>query len=300
MSAPDHTKKPPLKKELSQNSAKARPGLYLVASPIGNLRDISLRALDMLEGCDALICEDSRVSGGLLSAYGLKKELLIYNDHATDRQREAILQRLGQGQVLAMVSDAGTPLVSDPGYKLVRAALAEGLYVSALPGACAPVLALQLSGLPSDSFSFIGFLPHKTKARQDVLARWKNVPGTILAFETGPRLAESLADMRDVLGPRPAAVLREMTKLYEEGVRGDLGTLAAHYAEHGAPKGEIVVAIGGAPEMETSLGEVEPALKSALRLLGTKQASQLIAEIFGLPAKEVYSFALEIAQSGRS
>lgn len=295
----DHTKKLPAKKELSQNSARPRAGLYLVATPIGNLRDISLRALDVLTACDALICEDSRVSGGLLSAYGLKKDLLVYNDHATDRQREVIVQRLLKGDVLALVSDAGTPLVSDPGYKLVREALAADIHVSVLPGASAPVAALQLSGLPSDSFSFIGFLPPKTRARQAFLQRWRHVPGTLLAFETGPRLAESLADMCAVLGARPAAVVREITKLYEESVRGDLASLAERYKAEGPPKGEIVVAIGGAAEVSSSLAETEPALRRALEVLGTKQASQLIADIFGVPGKDVYNLALTLSKSGR-
>ncbi|MCD8562523.1 MAG: 16S rRNA (cytidine(1402)-2'-O)-methyltransferase, partial [Alphaproteobacteria bacterium] len=147
----------------------------------------------------------------------------------------------------------------------------------------------------SDAFSFIGFLPSKTKARREVLEHWRHVPGTLLAFETGPRLAESLADMRDVLGARPAAVVREITKLYEESVRGDLAFLAGHYKDSGPPKGEIVVAIGGAPEENTDLGAIEPALRSALKVLGTKQASQLIAEIYGRPGKEIYNHALALA-----
>lgn len=296
MTGPDHTKKAPPKKELSQKSRKTKAGLYLVATPIGNLRDITLRAMDMLESCDALICEDSRVSGGLLAAYGIRKELIVYNDHASDRQREAVLERLRGGATLALVSDAGTPLVSDPGYKLVRAALAEDIYVSALPGPSAPVLALQLSGLPSDSFSFAGFLPAKTKARCEALETWAYAPGTLLFFETAPRLIESLSDMLSVLGDRPAAVLRELTKLYEEGVRGTLSALLAHYKEKGAPKGEIVVAVGGAAAPEAAGdADITRALKSALSVLGTKEASRLIAEIFDRPAKEVYNLALTLS-----
>lgn len=290
MNTSDHTKKP-----LSRTSEKYKSGLYLVATPIGNLRDITLRALDLLESCDAVLCEDTRVSGGLLSAFGLKKEMVIYNDHASDRQRDMILQRLSQGQVLALISDAGTPLVSDPGYKLVRAALEKDIYVTALPGPSAPLMALQLSALPSDSFTFIGFLPAKTGARKATLERWSDVPGTLLAFETAPRLIESLRDMHTVLGDRPACVMREMTKMYEEGMRGNLGELVAHYEKKGAPKGEIVVVIGGAAQESKGHGDIVPALRKALELLGTKQASQLIAEIYDRPKKEVYALALELS-----
>ncbi|MCD8571671.1 MAG: 16S rRNA (cytidine(1402)-2'-O)-methyltransferase [Alphaproteobacteria bacterium] len=287
-------------KDLSQKPMKQtiKPGLYLVATPVGNLRDITLRALDMLEACDALICEDSRVSGGLLSAYGLKKELIVYNDHASDKQRDMILSRLKTGQTLAMVSDAGTPLVSDPGYKLVRMALADDIYVSALPGASAPLLALQLSGLPSDSFSFAGFLPVKTKARQETLERWSGVPGTLLMFETAPRLIESLKDMKAVLGDRPACVARELTKLYEESRRGLLSQLISHYEEKGPPKGEIVVAVGAVEGGIQGMEDIIPALRRALDVLGTRQASRLIADIYDRPGKEVYNLALSL--SGKS
>lgn len=295
MNVSNHTKKASAKKELSHTGAELKPGLYLVATPIGNLRDITLRALDVLEGCDALVCEDTRVSGKLLSAYGLKKEMIVYNDHTSDSQREFVLKRLRDGAVLAMASDAGTPLVSDPGYKLVRAAQTENIYVTALPGASAPVLALQLSGLPCDSFSFAGFLPAKTKARKDELAQWANVPGTLLFFETAPRLLESLADMQEVLGNRPACVMREMTKMFEEGKRDSLAGLIAHYQQSGPPKGEIVVVVGAADEAPKTQGDIIPALRAALKILGTKEASRLMAEIYDRPAKEVYELALSLA-----
>lgn len=298
MNSLHHTKKAPVKKELSHRASELKPGLYLVATPIGNLRDITLRALDVLEACDALVCEDTRVSGKLLSAYGLKKEMIVYNDHASDFQREAVLKRLREGAVLAMASDAGTPLVSDPGYKLVRAAQAEDVYVTALPGASAPVLALQLSGLPCDSFSFAGFLPAKTKARKDELAKWTDSPSTLLFFETAPRLLESLSDMQEVLGDRPACVMREMTKMFEEGRRDSLSALLEHYKQSGPPKGEIVVVVGAAEQGPQAQGDIAPALRAALKMLGTKEASRLMAEIFDRPAKEVYELALSLANKG--
>lgn len=271
-------------------------GLYLVATPIGNLRDISIRALDMLAAADIIACEDTRVTRKLLSHYGLKKDLLSYNDHASDAQREKILAMIADGKAVVLVSDAGTPLVSDPGYKLARDALGRGLNVSVVPGANAPLSALQLSGLPSDKFSFIGFLPSKNGAREAVLKEWASVPASLIAFETGPRLLASLRSIQNIHGgERDVAVVREITKLYEESRRGSAAELIAHYEEQGAPKGEIVVVIG-AGSQEISEAEIDELLKEALSDMGTKDAAGFVAEQTGLSKKDLYARALKVSK----
>ncbi len=272
------------------------PGLYLVATPIGNLGDITLRALDVLAVCDRVICEDTRVSGKLLEHFGIKKPLLPYNDHNADRQRGPILQMLRDGQRVAFISDAGTPLVSDPGYKLVRECIAEGIMVTALPGANAPLTALQLSGLPSDAFSFIGFLPPKSAARKKYLVEWRNAPGTLIAFETAPRLHDALTDIHEVLGEREVAVARELTKLHEEIVRGNVSELAERY-EGSEPKGEIVLVIGRGAAAAMNDDEIAAALKKALQSMSTKEAAAYVAEISGRPRKEIYNLALSLREA---
>lgn len=267
------------------------PGLYLVATPIGNLGDMTLRALDVLAGCDRVICEDTRVSGKLLEYFGIKKPLLPYNDHNAGRQRGGILQMLRDGQRVAFISDAGTPLVSDPGYKLVRECISEGIMVTALPGANAPLTALQLSGLPSDAFSFIGFLPPKSAARKKYLSEWKNAPGTLIAFETAPRLHDALKDIHEALGAREVAVARELTKLHEEILRGPVSELIENFKE---PKGEIVLVIGRGEAAAMDDKEIEAALKKALQSMSTKEAAAYVAEISGRPRKEIYSIALSL------
>jgi 16S rRNA (cytidine1402-2'-O)-methyltransferase len=270
------------------------PGLYLVATPIGNLRDITLRALDAFNAADMVVCEDTRVTAKLMNAYGLKKKLAVYNDHSDERQRAGLLQALAEGKRIALVSDAGTPLVSDPGYKLVRDALEQGHNVTALPGANAPLTALQLSGLPSDAFSFIGFLPPKTEARKKKLREWVAVPGTLIAFETGPRLTASLEAMLEVMGDRPAAVVRELTKLYEESRRGLLSELIAIYQENGPPKGEIVVVIGhGGNVMEQQ--DVDLMLEQAMADMSLRDAVNHVTKATGRAKKDVYARALEMA-----
>jgi 16S rRNA (cytidine1402-2'-O)-methyltransferase len=270
------------------------PGLYLVATPIGNLRDITLRALDVLAAADFIVCEDTRVTGKLLNAYEIKKKMLPYNDHNAPKQRGPVVEALAAGGRVAMVSDAGTPLVSDPGFKLVRDCLDLGIPVTALPGANAPLTALQLSGLPSDKFSFLGFLPPKSAARKKLLGGWKNSPAPLIVFETGPRLADSLADMKEALGDRPAAVVRELTKLFEESRRGLLSELLAAYEEEGPPKGEIVVVIGGAPEEESTAEDVEALLQKAMETMSVKDAAAFVAAQTGRPKKEVYEAALRL------
>jgi len=219
------------------------PGLYLVATPIGNLADITVRALAVLRGVDRIYCEDTRVTGKLLVKYRISTPLGVYHDHNAEAVRPAILAALHHGGRVALVSDAGTPLVSDPGYKLVRAAVAEHLPVTAVPGPSAAVTALILSGLPTDAFLFAGFLPPRQAARRRALERWAMVEASLIFFESTPRLVGSLADMASILGDRPAAVARELTKFHEEIRRGGLAELADHYSGAGPPRGEAVIVV---------------------------------------------------------
>lgn len=275
-------------------AAKLPAGLYLVATPIGNLRDITLRALDVLAGVDAIICEDTRVTGKLLSAYDIKKKMMVFNDHSESRERGPVIEALSSGGALALVSDAGTPLVSDPGYKLVRDCLDLGIAVTAVPGANAALSGLQLSGLPPDKFSFLGFLAPKSAARKKQMQPWRHSPAPLIFYETGPRLAESLSDMADVLGDRDAAVVREITKMFEESRRGTLAQLAAHYEEAGAPKGEIVVVVDGAKEDQAGEEDIEDMLKKALADMSVKDAAAFVAQQTGQPKKAIYEKALSL------
>lgn len=272
-----------------------KPGFYLVATPIGNLRDITFRALDVLSSVDLIVCEDTRVTGKLMKAYGFKKKMQVYNDHSTDQQREHLIKFVQEGQSIAVLSDAGTPLVSDPGYKLVRGAVETGLYVTSIPGPNAALPALQLSGLPTDQFSFLGFLPPKTTARQTALKKWEAVSGSLIIYETGPRLLDSLQDMRKALGNRQAAVTRELTKMYEEVQRGKLSDLIVHYTKYGAPKGEIVVVLGQAVAEIVSTESIEKQIKSALEKMSVRDAAEMVAQATGKPKKTIYTLALKLA-----
>ncbi len=272
------------------------PGLYIVATPIGNLRDMTLRALDVLASVDLIVCEDTRVTGKLLNAFGISKKMLPYNDHNAANQRGPVLEKLSGGGRIALVSDAGMPLVSDPGYKLVRDCLDLGIFVTSLPGANAPLTALQLSGLPSDKFCFLGFLPAKRQARLAVMKEWKDAPGTLAVFETGPRLCDSLEDMLEAWGDRPAAVVREMTKLFEQSRRGSLLELAAFYRDDGAPKGEIVVVVGGPPEREYADEDLEKMVAEALETMSVKEASAHVARETGVSKKKLYEMALGLKE----
>lgn len=269
-------------------------GLYVVATPIGHARDIGLRALDVLKHCDAIVAEDTRVTAKLLAIHGISKPLSAYNDHNAARERPKLLKRLQDGARLVLVSDAGTPLVSDPGFKLVRAALAEGLPVHAIPGASALLAALTLAGLPTDRFVFAGFLPPKPGERRSALADLKGLKASLVFYEAPQRLAASLADMADTLGPRPAAVARELTKLHEEVRRGDLKALAAHYAEAGPPKGEITVVVGPAEAAQPDMDRADRLLEQALAFMPVKAAVDLVAEALGLPRRAVYARALAL------
>jgi 16S rRNA (cytidine1402-2'-O)-methyltransferase len=269
-----------------------------VATPIGNIADITLRALDILGRVDVIACEDTRVSAKLLQRYSIEAPLLPYHEHNAERMRPLLLGRVAQGQAVALISDAGTPLVSDPGFKLVRQAIAEGLRIEMLPGASAPIAALVLSGLPSDRFLFAGFLDSKTVARRRELAELSGLRATLIFFESAQRLAGSLGDMAAELGDRPAAVARELTKMYEEVRHGSLTELARHYQEAGPPKGEIVVVIGPPlPAVAATAEDLDASLTAALTRLSLRDAASEVAEALGLKRRDVYARALELAGS---
>lgn len=273
-------------------------GLYIVATPIGNLRDITLRALDVLGGVDMIAAEDTRVTRKLLSAHGLSGRLVAYHEHNAAAQEDTLLEALKQGGTVALVSDAGTPLVSDPGARLVAAARAAGVAVFPVPGASAALAALCASGLPAERFLFVGFLPAKSSARKAALEDLATTPATLIVFETGPRLAECLADMAAVLGAREAAVARELTKLFEEFRSASLADLAVHYAEAEQPKGEIVVVIGPpnapAPASDAALDAV---LRDLLATVSVKEAAAQAADLLQIPRKRAYARALSLKDS---
>jgi 16S rRNA (cytidine1402-2'-O)-methyltransferase len=280
-----------------ENAANAiDSGLYIVATPIGNLADLSQRAIRLLASADIIAVEDSRVTGKLLHHLGLKKRMRPYHDHSSEKDRDALLDMARNG-VVVLVSDAGTPLISDPGYKLVRAARAAGIAVFTAPGPSAAIAALSISGLPTDRFLFAGFLPSKAKARGDALIELAPVKATLVFYESGPRLAASLGTMAQVLGNRDAAVARELTKKFEEVVTGSLAELAARY-DNEAPKGEIVVIIAPPGEQAAETGDVDAALRDALQMLPTAKAAGQIAKRFGLDRGEVYARATAIKSGG--
>lgn len=269
------------------------PGLYLVATPIGNLRDMTLRALDVLAAADLVLAEDTRVTGKLLSAYGLKARLERCDDHASARAAEVAIERLREGAVVALVSDAGTPLVSDPGFVVTRAVIAEGLPVHPIPGASSLLAALCIAGLPADRVLFAGFMPPKSGARRTALEEVRTARQTLVFFESGPRLADSLADMASVLGPRPGAVCRELTKMYEECVRGSLAELATD-PRCQAPKGEIVIVVGPSEMEVVSDADADAALTEAMNRLPPGEAAAEVSKALNLPRKSLYKRALEL------
>jgi len=279
------------------DDAPLAPGLYVVATPIGNLRDITLRALDVLAAADLVLAEDTRVAGKLLSAYGLSAKLERYDEHGAERTRPKAMAALAEGKRVALISDAGTPLVSDPGYRLVREAAAEGVAVFPIPGASALLAGLSAAGLPTDRFLFAGFPPPKSAARRAFLEELSPIRATLVFFEGGSRLAASLADMAAVFGPREGVVCRELTKLYETIVRGPLPELAAD-PQFIAPKGELVILVGPGHEAEASAGDIDTALADALLRLRPAEAAAEVAKALGLSRRDVYQRAMAL-RAGR-
>ncbi len=276
------------------------PGLHIVATPIGNLGDITLRALAALAGADLIACEDTRVTRKLLDRYGITTALTPYHDHNAEQARPKLLRRLAEGAAIALVSDAGTPLVSDPGLKLVRAAQEAGNAVTALPGPSALLAALTVAGLPTDQFFFAGFLPPKETARRARIEKLARIPATLVLFETGPRIAAALADLAAGLGNREAALCRELTKLHEEVLRADLATLAQSCAANEV-RGEIVLVIAPPQAAERpSADDIDLLLRQALERLSLKDAVGEVAEATGLPRRELYQRALALAKEAKN
>jgi 16S rRNA (cytidine1402-2'-O)-methyltransferase len=276
--------------------SKLAAALYLVATPIGNLGDLAPRALATLRDADVVACEDTRVTGNLLRAHGVSRPLVAYHEHNAARVRPELLARLQADASVALASDAGTPLVSDPGYKLVREAIEAGVEVVAVPGPSAAIAALTVSGLPPDRFLVAGFLPAKAEARRREIAELAAVPATLVVFEAARRLPATLAELAAGLGPREAAVARELTKRFEEVRRGRLDDLAAHYAVAGPPKGEVVIVVGPAAEAAPAASEadVDRALQEALADMAPAEAEAAVAVATGRPRREVYRRAVAI------
>ncbi len=276
--------------------SKPQPGLYLVATPIGNARDITLRALDVLRSADLIACEDTRVTAKLLAIYGIRATQIAYHDHNAEKVRPQILQALREGKIVALVSDAGTPLIADPGYRLVRETAHAGLPVTALPGASSVLAALSLAGLPTDRFLFAGFLPERGAERRRVLGELASVQASLVLFDSPRRLAASLADALQMLGDRSAAIGRELTKKFEEVRRGTLSELAAHYAAADVPRGEIVLVIGPPLREAAAIDDaaIDAMLRQALETSSLKQAVADVAATTGAARKLVYARALRL------
>ncbi|MFT8737388.1 MAG: 16S rRNA (cytidine(1402)-2'-O)-methyltransferase [Zymomonas mobilis] len=274
---------------------KLQPGLYIVATPIGNLSDLSLRAADILKRADLIAVEDSRVTAKLLQHMGIKRPMIAYHDHNADYLRPQLLPRLNH-EAIALVSDAGTPLISDPGFKLVRDARQAGAYVTTIPGACAAVAALTLSGLPSDRFLFVGFLPPKENARKKALTEIAAISATLIFYETSPRLVSVLTSLQEILGNREAAVVREITKKFEECQTAPLSELITHY-EQKPPKGELVILVSPADKKaEIGQDEVISLLQAALVDHPVGKAAALVAKQTGLSRQDLYDQAMHLRQ----
>jgi 16S rRNA (cytidine1402-2'-O)-methyltransferase len=269
------------------------PGLYIVATPIGNLSDLSPHAADILSRADLLAVEDSRVTAKLLAHIGVKRRMTPYHDHNADRVRPDLIERMAT-EAVALVSDAGTPLISDPGYKLVRDARLAGRRVHTVPGPSAVIAALTLAGLPTDRFLFLGFLPPKPGARATAIAELASLRATLVLYESGPRLGAALAALREGLGMREAAIVREISKRFEETVTGTLDELAARYADE-QPKGEIVVVVGPPGAVEAAGEEdIDAALREAMTRLSASRAAAEVAQALKLPRRDVYERALAL------
>jgi 16S rRNA (cytidine1402-2'-O)-methyltransferase len=280
-----------------ENSVALQPGLYIVATPIGNIRDITLRALDALRSADLILAEDTRISKKILIVYDINSSLLSYHEHNAEKRLPFVLEQLRSGKSVVLISDAGTPLISDPGFKLTRAALKDNIDVFPLPGASAVLAGLVKSGLPSDRFMFAGFLPPKSAARKIILKSFKLIDATLIFFETGPRVLSCLEDMRDELGDRDVALVRELTKKYEDGIYGTFSDVINN-VNNTQPKGEIVL-LAGPPKTEQmwKKDDVLYALKIQVPELGLKNASNEISEASGWTKRDVYQMGLSLKQN---
>jgi len=284
---------------VSTNVSKSqlKSGLTLLATPIGNSRDVTLRTLDALRDADAIACEDTRMARRLMDLHGIplgSRPLIAYHEHNAGQATPRLMALIEGGARVVYLSDAGTPIVADPGYRLAKAVIEKGEALSATPGPCAAVMALTLSGLPSDRFTFGGFSPNRSGQRQNFFREFEKASGTLIFYESPRRLAASLEDMEAVFGPREAAVARELSKAFEEVRRGSLSELAAHYAEAGAPKGEVVVLVGPAENTPPSAEALDDALRDALTDMSVKDAARTVSEALSLPRKQVYERALAL------
>lgn len=266
-----------------------KSGLYLVATPIGNLEDITLRALRVLKECDTIICEDSRVSRKLLSAYSIEKPLMVYHDHNAETVRPKVLEKLQAGEKMAFITDAGMPLISDPGYKLVKLCRENGVYVTVIPGASSVLAGLVLSGMPSDKFTFCGF------AEPNKFEEFASYNATLVFFESATRLTKTLGKMSAVFPNRSVAVVREITKMFEEAQTGSFTKIIEHFTNHPA-KGEVVICLSPPEAGEADVDKIDELLKKALTEMSVKDASEMVAKVLGLPKKKIYQRALQILE----
>lgn len=272
-----------------------RNGLYIISTPIGNLQDISPRAVDILRSAQVIACEDSRVTKKLFALLGLSlnKRFISYEDHSEEQKAQYITDIINQGEAVALVSDAGSPLISDPGYKLVRLCRQQNIYITAVPGACAVITALQLSGLPSNRFMFAGFIPNKEKARQDLFYELQHIDSTLIFYETAPRLIKTLQKGAEIFVNREIAVARELTKMYEETICGSFAEVIGHF-EQNTPKGEFVLIIAPPAKSKTSTADITDILRKRLQKTSLKTAVKEISAEYGLSKNEVYALALEL------
>ena len=283
--------------KLAGQSYKPKPGLYIVATPIGNARDITLRALDTLHTADVIVCEDTRVTSKLLTIYNISRPLIAYHEHNSKFSGPRIINRLKQGEIVALVSDAGTPLISDPGFRLIQACAKEKIYTTHIPGASSVLTSLALAGLPTDKFLFAGFPPNKMSKRSNFLGGLKYVPATLIFFENPKRLVKSLIDMARVFGPRDAALARELTKKFEEVRRGSLNELRDYYTKAEVPRGEVTIVISppSADKTELQHEKIDHLLKKALAISTLKDAVSAVVSVTGAPRRDVYTRALELS-----
>lgn len=272
-----------------------RNGLYIVATPIGNLQDISARAAEILRDADIIACEDSRVSKKLFALLGISinKKFISYEDHSEEQKAQMIIDLINQGNSIALISDAGSPLISDPGYKLVRLCREQNIYVTAVPGACAVITALQLSGLPTNRFMFSGFIPNKEKARADLFEELKNINTTLVFYETAPRLLKTLDKASEIFGNREIAVARELTKMFEEVVYGNFEDITTHFTQN-EPRGEFVLIIAPPQEKQSSADDIKEILRKRLGETSLKTAVKEISAEYKLPKNDVYAMALDL------